>query len=337
MNPVRKISPIRTKASLMSAELDETKRIVRLLESGNEKLKDGLVTIQGNLAESVSFNTETTERYSEIFKQFEDLTSGADQILENGEELRNVLTDSLDSANEMKKNVVEITELLKGIQIIASQTNLLALNATIEAARAGEAGESFAVVANEVKKLSEKTSHIVRDVEKVLVNIESSSDDVKLNMDNALLQSNDNYKVLEKFRQNLLDTRENNTFVMKNVAKNSDRVFVTLAKLDHVIWKINTYLSVVKRKATFKFANHHSCRLGKWYDSGEGKKNFSHVTSYHLLDTPHSVVHDGTKKILTALEAGRYNLGAFIAAINEMEIGSDGVFRFLDRILDEKE
>ena len=45
----------------------------------------------------------------------------------------------------------------------------------------------------------------------------------------------------------------------------AERVFMSLAKLDHVLWKVNTYLSAITHKEQFAFVDHHNCRLGKWY------------------------------------------------------------------------
>ncbi len=316
--------------------MENSNQLISLLTSENERLKEGLSTIQKNLSETVSFSEETKGIFKEIISQFDQLIGDSSTIIGNSQKLKKSLSESAESSNEMAENVLEISSLLKGIQSVASQTNLLALNATIEAARAGEAGKGFAVVANEVKELSKQTSSLVEGVEKVLEKIESSSKQVSQNMDKAMSQSDENQKVLEKFNTSINATKSNNDMAIDNVEKNSDRVFVTLAKLDHVIWKINTYLSILKKEPVFKFVDYHNCRLGKWYYEGEGKRNFSHVHSYQDLEGPHAVVHNGTKTILEDLEQGKFDLDVFVKSIEEMEKGSEGVFEFLDRILAEK-
>lgn len=316
--------------------MEKSNELLSLLELENERLKAGLLTIQNNLSESVNYNTETKAIYKEVYEQFADLVNGSQKIIDNSNTLKLNLEETMNSSNEMIQNVLEISDFLKGIQGIASQTNLLALNATIEAARAGEVGKGFAVVANEVKELSKQTTSLVENVETTLTRIENSSQNVTSNMNKAIEQSQENAEVLDRFNQNIVGTRENNDAAIRNVTKNSDRAFVTLAKLDHVIWKINTYLSILKKESVFKFVDHHNCRLGKWYYEGEGKKNFSHVSSYGQLESPHAVVHNGTKEILESLERGEYDLAKFIKSIEVMETGSDGVFDFLDKILTEK-
>jgi len=117
----------------------------------------------------------------------------------------------------------------------------------------------------------------------------------------------------------------------------AERVFMSLAKLDHVLWKVNTYLSAVTRKEQFAFVDHHNCRLGKWYEQGEGAQFFKQTPSYGALETPHSIVHNTTHKIFDLLHSESIGSDKMVRAFEEMEHASDGVFTTLDRMLQEKQ
>ncbi|ONI38936.1 hypothetical protein AN639_04215 [Candidatus Epulonipiscium fishelsonii] len=80
----------------------------------------------------------------------------------------NYMKSLIEAMTDINKSSVNIAEVIKIIENIASQTNLLALNAAIESARAGEAGKGFAVVANEIRDLATKSSETVKEIERII-------------------------------------------------------------------------------------------------------------------------------------------------------------------------
>lgn len=309
----------------------------KLLELENEQLKKGLVDIQGNLAESAQINDDSLKDFDLIENDFANLLSDSGTITQQMSKLTELVANSKNRTQIMADLVDNINILLEKIVGISNQTNLLGLNATIEAARAGEAGKGFGVVAGEVKALSAQTKKTAEDITVVMEKINKESQDFSDSMGESSQGCEEIKTIIDQFDLKLNETSTANQRSIQRVSRNNDRNFTSLAKIDHILWKVNTYLSVIKQEKTMPFVDHKNCRLGKWYVEGEGKTRFSKLSSYSSLDHPHSVVHSGTKKVFDLIDSKSGVTIDLEKAIKEMESGSDAVFEALDRMLKEKD
>jgi len=159
------------------------------IASGSEKQADStseLAYTMGIFATKVQESSEQGEEIQASSINILGMSNRGKELMASSDrqmmKIDGIVQEAARKMGSLDNQTQEISKLVSVIQEVANQTNLLALNAAIEAARAGEHGEGFAVVANEVKKLSEQVSASVMDITGIVNNIQTESTNVTVSL-----------------------------------------------------------------------------------------------------------------------------------------------------------
>jgi len=314
----------------------EHKNFIHELSKTGESLASSFSNIQTQISDTNDTLTSLAIESQETASLSRSNNEVVETMNDNFSKLSEIISLNDESIEGVSNKTAEITSVIDLIKDIADQTNLLALNAAIEAARAGEHGRGFAVVADEVRKLAERTQKATNEITISISTLQQEANGMLDNSKALNSIADESTKSVHTLYSSLEQFNKTSESVLASSRLMKNKNFVVLAKIDHILFKDDA-LQHIQNKEFKEFSDHHSCRLGKWYE-GEGASYFSHSKSFNAMLEPHAKVHN---KIINTFAHIKENdilthQDLITANFQSMHTASEKLFELMDSMLDEE-
>ncbi|HEX9081419.1 MAG TPA: methyl-accepting chemotaxis protein [Holophagaceae bacterium] len=336
---------VSVEAMAESQRLEMRERLVaRISELSSINLVKNLRSIQDFLLAQNQDMKVVANLSRETAQEADASTAGIQAIVADLNRVIDLIDATHLQITDIHEKSLEIEQIVQLITEVADKTNLLALNAAIEAAHAGEAGKGFAVVAEEVRTLSENTKDAAASIAASIGAFGQATTRMMDNSGHMKEIADGSRSAITEFAGQFQRFSESARTSLSQASKAQDISFASLVKVDHFVFKQNGYRVIQaglgSAEARAVEANHHECRLGKWYYEGQGRELFGSLSCYSRLDSPHARVHDSVHEALELLgkpwETDAELQEKILQTFEMAERASDGVMDALDCMVAER-
>ncbi|MGB1297534.1 MAG: methyl-accepting chemotaxis protein [Psychrobium sp.] len=285
--------------------------------------------IRENLAQSSSELIGHRDQFNTSQSLFDDIMMMLKSTRQSTQQITQDTRHACQSVDELKTVTAGINDFVNIIKGISDQTNLLALNAAIEAARAGEQGRGFAVVADEVRSLAQRSAEASNEISNLIEKVNLQMGDVITGIEEVGEKSETIDSSTNAISQTAHKIVNMSQQMYSVITQTTADAFLQTVKLDHVVWKFDVYkvLLGLSDKPINEFADHTMCRMGKWYYEGEGAEKYASHSAFKQVEKPHSEVHHHGKQALEAHRAGQLD-----EAVYELSLMERASFEVVDKL-----